>query len=169
MVKDKDWNKAQIIFQDEYSSIVEALNENVLRPLVQKGQSLDKDALDAALMDLNNKLRSEEINVVPQKIKTAYTSLRNLAISLRDSKDEEVTQNLDVMERLFNLFIDCCSYRDGYMDGLYLGRNPCREDQYGLYSSLAKAKRRLYGDSKLLDAVDGMLKVCSNCPYKTSL
>jgi hypothetical protein len=167
MLSGENWNKLETIFRDEYSSIVEALNENVLRPLVQERNPLDKDALVMALSDLDNKLRSEEIKAVPIKIKNAYFNLKNLVTVLNNSKNEEITQNSDVMEKLFGLYSACSTYGGELgTDGIYFGRNPCREDQYGLYSALAKAKRKTSGTSKLLDAIDDTLKTCSNCPYK---
>jgi hypothetical protein len=167
MATDKNWNKMETVLKDEYSSTVESMNENVLRPLVSKKTSLDRDALDATLNDLSDKLRSEEIKAVPQKIKNAYVNLKNLATVLKNSEDKEITQNLDVMEKLFSLYASCSTYGDELgIDGIYFGRNPCREEQHGLYSALAKAKRRISGSSKLLDAIDGTLRTCSDCPHK---
>jgi len=167
MATDKNWNKMETVLKDEYSSIVESMNENVLRSLVSEKTPLNRDALDATLNDLNDKLRSEEIKTVPRKIKNAYANLKNLATVLKNSRNEEITQNLDVMEKLFGLYASCSTYGDERgIDGIYFGRNPCREDQHGLYSALAKAKRRISGSSKLLNAIDGTLRICSDCPQK---
>lgn len=173
MVEQTDWESPRAIFQHEYSSIVKAFYEVVLRPIAHQpiGQpeitTIDRDALDFTLLDLNNKTNYPQFENLPLSIKNAYTSFRNFVQALKNNKDEEVVQNLDVIRGVFPLLGNCITYGDGYMRGLYFGRNPCRESQYKLYSSLNKARKNQ--GSLILDSIQELLGVCSDCPYKATL
>lgn len=131
------------------------------------GERADKSILDIMLTDLDDKLDYSNDERIPQNIKLAYTNFRQFIQTLKDSSDEEVSENIDVMKSASRLFICCDVYGAGRMSGIYLGRNPCREEQYALYSSLAKSKMRELSNSEINDAVSGLLKSCSNCPYQS--
>lgn len=89
---------------------------------------------------------------------------KELTDSLEKAEDKEITKHKEVLEGLLHLAINCHCYGDS-MNEIYLGRNPCRTNQYKTNSKIRKAEENL-GESELLKAEKGMFDVCKKCPYR---
>jgi hypothetical protein len=165
----KDQNCLEIILEREYESIADILNCKVIGPLAFDGKPIDKTILSMASKDLDEKLNSQEMNVVQPKIRSAYSNLKNLVNALDGTNKKEIKRNLKVMKELNNLLTSCDIHGSLISDGtggIYFGSNPCKDEQYSLSSALSEARNKGAQYSKLLDAVDGVLRTCSDCPYK---
>jgi hypothetical protein len=166
--EESDWDTLERAATYEFSSIVKGVYETVLRPVVQRGQSVDRDALDMISSDLEWKTEEDSFEKLPFNIKNAYQSLKNFVDTMRDTDDITIAEQKDVLEGNFLLGICCTSYGDN-MKLIYVGRNPCRENQIEMYSALAKARRN--SEQKgvslpLLEASGQMYDVCKKCPFK---
>lgn len=164
----RDWNSSENIATQEYSSIINAFYETVLRPMVQGHQNMDRDALEMIASDLSWKVEDDEFEKLPFKIRNAYNSLLNLVNVIKETDDVTLAEHRNLLEGYFSLGI-CCSTYGSSMKEFYKGRNPCRESQVVMYSSLAKARRRAEEKGMglpLLEASGQMFDVCKKCPYK---
>ncbi len=160
----EEWNTPEKIFRDEYTSIINAFYENVLRPVVQRGQRIDRNAISMTNSDLEWKLNDSNLKKLPFQIQNAYRRFKQLVDVLENTIDEEIEILKDVLHGLFLLGTNCNVYGNSMKD-LYIGRNPCRNDQYVMNSAIKNAEERLE-DSKLLEASRGMVDVCKKCPYR---
>jgi len=157
-----EWNTPEKIALDEYTSMIHAHYEHVLRPIVQRGEKLDRDVLEIAKSDLEWKINDSDFKKLSLKTRRAYQAFRKFVETLKNSSDKEIKANQKILYGLFKLGIDCPTYGSFGHDK---GRNPCREDQYEMFSAIKKAERVGKG-LDLIEAVKDMFDVCKKCPYK---
>ncbi len=165
-MENEEWNSQNRIAIDEYHSIVKSFYENVLRPFVQRGERMDRDALEMIADELQWMTKEETFAGLPAKIQNAYNCLGKLADTLKKADDTIIAVQRDILNSHFLLGI-CCDVYGPLMKNIYFGRNPCREDQIKMFSTLAKARREPQGkSSSLIEASGQMFDVCKKCPYK---
>jgi len=163
----REWNEPVKIAREEYGSIVHAFNENVLRGVVQHGKTMDRGALDIVISELEWKIQDPAFEKLPFQIKQAHERFREVSVALKESSDEDITNFKEALDALFNLGLDCYLY--GYhiskgKDGVYWGRNPCRDDQFKMNAALRRIAEK-GGNTRLLEALRGRDDVCKKCPY----
>ena len=148
---------------DEYSSIIEAYYEHVLRPVVDEDAPLDKDALALTESELEWKIKDPNFRDLPFKIKDAYNNFYNFVNVLGTASNEEIKACKDVLDGLLALGISCSTCGED-MKEIHVGRNPCRTEQYKTLSAIKRVER--VGHSQLLEAAKQMAETCLKCPYK---
>ena len=137
--------------------------EHVLRPVVQKGQKVDRIALSLTKNDLEWKMANPSFGQLPFKTRDAYQNFRGFIETLETATDEQIEASRDVLEGLFVLGISCHVHGKSMAD-LYKGRNPCREAQYKSLIAVGKAEGR--ESSPLVEAARRMIGTCLKCPYR---
>jgi len=160
-------NNPENVALDEYSSIIKAHFENVLRPIIQGGKELDRVAVKLVKSDLELKLQDPSFRNLPLKLQDAYKTFKNFVEILGESNDQEIREGKDALNGIFNLATCCMSFGDTIHageKGLYYNRNPCRSSQYMADSVIIKSLQRY--SSKLLDAARQMSSICLICPYR---
>ena len=159
------WNSPEKVALDEYTSIIQAHYEHVLRPIVQRVESLDRDAIEMVKSDLEWHVNDPNFAKLPLKLKRAYQTFHRFTEVLEKSDDNEVKAAKAVLQGLFRLGIACHTYGNlGSGDKSFRLRNPCRDHQYETLLAIKKAERK--GGSQLLKSAREMFDVCKKCPYK---
>lgn len=165
---ERGWNNPVKISRHEFSSIFQAFYESVLRGVAQKNESIDRSALEMTLSELDWKIEDPNFKKMPLQVQHAYQRLKELSVALKEASDIDVANFQDALYTVFLQGINCHTYGSEISrgkDGIYFGRNPCRETQFKMNSALRQAEERK-GNSKLLDALKGMFDACRKCPYK---
>jgi hypothetical protein len=149
----------------EYTSILRACGETVLRPIVNKKMDVDRTALSLVREDLELKVNSPNFKMLPLKITEAYIALKGFVETLEATGDVEIALTRDVLEGLLYLGVNCDVY--GLLcsgESFSQGRNPCRFDQYQTRIAIKKA-RETEGNTPLIESFERMIGNCLMCPY----
>lgn len=162
------WNNPRKIAIDEYTSILNAHNNCMLRPIVEGQNKIDKDAVALVESDLECKINDPDFEKLSLETKKAYHNFMRFVQALKMATDEEVEACREVLKGLLHLGINCNVYGEAIAKGrdeLYYGRDPCREEKYRTFSAIQKAEKE-GNSSGLLKAARQMAGTCTECPYK---
>lgn len=145
----------------EYSSILHALNANVLVPIGMWKEKLNRAVVSFAKQDLEWKLADKNFDKLPVKITDAYQNLLDFVRTLEKASDKEIEKNNKILKGLQTLAAKCYCFGE-YMSTKYNGINPCRAEQYAAVGAIAKADQ----NSELVKSAGKIVKTCQRCPYK---
>src|SRR3989344_2457583 len=107
---ERNWESPESAPIYEYSSIIHAFYDSVLRPVVQSRQRMDRDALEMIASELEFKVQDKKFKKLPFKIQNAYQSLFNLVNTLKETSDAVIEEYSDVLHGNFLLGICCNSF-----------------------------------------------------------